>query len=114
MTGWFGGDRGDEGRSDPKRRTAREKGLGFAYLILVGGALLLALPLTGILERDEPDPDECVPGYAKCLDPAAADYDCETDGDREGDGGRSVSGPIVVTGGDPFELDPDGDGFACV
>ena len=109
---WWGGDRAQ--RPDGAREhSAREKGLGFAYLILISGLLLLALPLTGILRRDDPDPDECVPAYAKCLEPTAADYDCEGEGDPEGDGGRLVDGPIVVTGADRFELDPDDDGFGC-
>lgn len=71
--------------------------------------LLLALPVAGVISRDEPDPDECVPSYSKCLDPNASDYDCE----GEGDGPRYTTGPIVVTGEDPFDLDPDDDGYGC-
>jgi hypothetical protein len=99
----------EERRARLRERSGREKGLGFAYLILIMGALLLALPLSGVISRDEPDPSECAAGYSKCLDPAAEDYDCE----GEGDGPRRVSGPIVVTGSDRFDLDPDDDGFAC-
>jgi resuscitation-promoting factor RpfB len=71
--------------------------------------VLILIPLTGLVRRDEPDPHKCVPSYSKCLDPRARDYDCE----GEGDGPRYTTGPIVVTGDDPFRLDPDGDGFAC-
>jgi hypothetical protein len=71
--------------------------------------VLILIPLTGLVRHDEPDPDKCVPSYSKCLDPRARDYDCE----GEGDGPRYTTGPIVVTGDDPFRLDPDGDGFAC-
>jgi hypothetical protein len=100
----------EERRPDPGRRTAREKGVGFAYLIFITGGLILLLAVSGVIDRDEPEPGECAPGYSKCLDPRAADYDCE----GEGDGPRHISGPIVVEGADPFDLDPDGDGFACV
>jgi hypothetical protein len=101
----------DERRAElGKEATRRDKGLGFAYLIAVFGAMLLLLPLSGLIDRDEPDPADCVPSYSKCLDPGASDYDCE----GQGDGPRYTTGPIVVTGADPFELDPDDDGFACV
>jgi hypothetical protein len=93
-----------------RQATALEKGIGFASLILIVGALLLLLPLSGLIDRDEPGPGECVPSYSKCLDPEASDYDCE----GEGNGPRYTTGPIVVTGEDPFGLDPDNDGFACV
>lgn len=99
-------------RARLEERSPLDKGLALAYLIFIGGALLLALPASGIIDRDEPDPDECVPGYSKCLDPAAEDYDCTEEGEPEN--GRRVSGPIVVTGDDPFDLDPDGDGYGCV
>jgi hypothetical protein len=95
-----------ERREKPSRRT---RGLAFAYLIAITGAVLILIPLTGLVRHDEPDPDKCVPSYSKCLDPGARDYDCE----GEGDGPRYTTGPIVVTGDDPFRLDPDGDGFAC-
>jgi hypothetical protein len=80
-----------------------------AYVVLIVGAAILALPLSGVISYDEPGPDECVPGYSACLDPGASDYDC----DGEGDGPEYVTGPIRVTGDDPFDLDPDGDGYGC-
>ena len=53
----------------------------------------------------------CDPSYSDaCLDPDAVDYDCQG---GSGDGPEYVSGPIEVTGDDPFGLDRDGDGVAC-
>lgn len=71
--------------------------------------MLLLVALSGVVSHDEPDPSKCQPGYSKCLDPRARDYDCE----GEGDGPRYTTGPIVITGDDRFRLDPDGDGFGC-
>ena len=101
-------DEGPRGkhREQPSRHV---RGIAFAYLIAITGAVLILIPLTGLVRHHEPNPDECKPGYSKCLDPGARDYDCED----EGDGPRYTTGPIVVTGDDPFRLDPDGDGFAC-
>jgi hypothetical protein len=53
-------------------------------------------------------PRNCTPGYSPCLAPAS-DYDC-----RGGSGnGPKYTGPIRVTGSDPYDLDRDGDGRAC-
>jgi hypothetical protein len=50
----------------------------------------------------------CTPGYSPCLAPAS-DYDC-----RSGSGdGPKYTGPVRVTGSDPYDLDRDGDGKAC-
>jgi hypothetical protein len=50
----------------------------------------------------------CTPGYSPCLAPAS-DYDC-----RGGSGnGPKYTGPVRVTGSDPYDLDRDGDGKAC-
>jgi resuscitation-promoting factor RpfB len=50
----------------------------------------------------------CTPGYSPCL-PPASDYDC-----RGGSGnGPEYTGPVRVTGSDPYDLDRDGDGQAC-
>jgi micrococcal nuclease len=48
-------------------------------------------------------------GYDPCL-PPAGDYDCAGGG---GNGPKYATGPIKVTGPDPYELDSDGDGLAC-
>ena len=50
----------------------------------------------------------CTPGYSPCLAPAS-DYDC-----RGGSGnGPKYTGPVRVTGSDPYRLDRDGDGKGC-
>jgi hypothetical protein len=54
---------------------------------------------------------DCDPNYeGACLDPNAADYDCEG---GSGDG-PEYTGPVTVVGEDHFGLDRDGDGEACV
>jgi resuscitation-promoting factor RpfB len=50
----------------------------------------------------------CTPGYIPCL-PPASDYDCDG---GEGNGPK-YTGPVRVTGSDPYDLDRDGDGKAC-
>ncbi|MEH3052547.1 MAG: hypothetical protein PGN13_00870 [Patulibacter minatonensis] len=53
----------------------------------------------------------CDPSYSgACLEEGAGDYDCAG---GSGDGPNYVSGPITVTGSDPYDLDRDGDGVAC-
>jgi hypothetical protein len=53
-------------------------------------------------------PRNCTPGYSPCLAPAS-DYEC-----RDGSGnGPEYTGPVRVTGSDPYDLDRDGDGKAC-
>jgi hypothetical protein len=57
---------------------------------------------------DAGDGGNCTPGYSPCL-PPASDYDC-----RGGSGdGPEYSGPVRVTGSDPYDLDRDGDGVGC-
>ncbi len=52
--------------------------------------------------------DNCTPGYDPCL-PPASDYDC-----AGGSGnGPKYTGPVRVTGSDPYDLDSDGDGYGC-
>lgn len=50
----------------------------------------------------------CTPGYDPCLAPAS-------DHDRAGGSGDGpgYTGPVRVTGSDPYQLDSDGDGVAC-
>lgn len=52
----------------------------------------------------------CHPSYVgACLDPNASDYDC-----AGGSGnGPYYTGPVRVVGPDDFDLDRDGDGYAC-
>jgi hypothetical protein len=54
-------------------------------------------------------PNNCMEGYSGCLS-RASDYDCAGGG---GDGPKYATGPIEVTGSDPYGLDADGDGIAC-
>lgn len=51
----------------------------------------------------------CVSGYSPCIAPGP-DVDCAS---GSGNGPRYVSGPITVTGSDPYGLDADGDGYGC-
>jgi hypothetical protein len=52
----------------------------------------------------------CDPNYAgACLRPDASDYDCAG---GSGDG-PFYTGPVQVVGVDHYDLDRDGDGFAC-
>lgn len=54
---------------------------------------------------------KCHPSYkGACLKPNASDYDCAG---GSGNGPYYVSGPIRVVGSDPYDLDRDGDGYAC-
>jgi hypothetical protein len=59
----------------------------------------------------EPEDSGCDPNYeGACLDSTAYDYDCEG---GTGDGPEYV-GAVRVVGDDPYDLDRDGDGFACM
>jgi hypothetical protein len=50
----------------------------------------------------------CTPGYSPCL-PRASDYDC-----RGGSGnGPKYTGPVRVTGSDPYHLDRNRNGKGC-
>jgi hypothetical protein len=57
-----------------------------------------------------PSSRSCHPSYTgACLDPNASDYDC-----AGGSGnGPKYTGPVRVTGPDDYDLDRDGDGYAC-
>ena len=59
--------------------------------------------------QQEQAQDQCHPSYDPCLDPTASDYDCK---DGSGDG-PNYTGPVTVSGDDPYDLDRDGDGSAC-
>jgi hypothetical protein len=53
---------------------------------------------------------DCDPDYeGACLKPDSPDYDCEG---GSGDG-PDYTGPVQSVGSDPYDLDRDGDGFAC-
>jgi hypothetical protein len=50
----------------------------------------------------------CTLGYSPCL-PPASDYDCRGSSGN----GPKYTGPVRVTGSDPYRLDRDGDGKGC-
>jgi hypothetical protein len=54
-------------------------------------------------------PSNCDPSYSGCLDPNAADYDCEGGSGN----GPKYTGPVEVRGDDHYDLDADNDGFGC-
>jgi hypothetical protein len=69
-----------------------------------------ALASAGCATDTGGDGGNCDPSYkGACLDPDAADYDCEG---GSGDG-PDYTGPVSVVGEDHFDLDRDGDGSAC-
>jgi hypothetical protein len=87
------------------------------------GTVLSQTPVPGALRRpgalvrvtvakSKPKPpdgqDGCTPGYSPCL-PPASDYDCAG---GTGDGPK-YTGPVKVTGSDPYDLDGDSDGQGC-
>ena len=51
---------------------------------------------------------DCTPGYKPCI-PEGPDVDCRN---GQGDGPRYTA-RVEVTGEDVYDLDRDGDGFAC-
>lgn len=51
---------------------------------------------------------DCTPGYKPCI-PEGPDVDCRN---GQGDGPR-YTGRVEVSGKDVYDLDRDGDGFAC-
>lgn len=58
----------------------------------------------------EPEIADCHPSYeGACLDPSISDYDCAG---GSGDG-PAYTGPVRVVGPDDYDLDRDGDGYAC-
>ncbi len=60
--------------------------------------------------REAEQESSCHPSYeGACLDPDASDYDCSG---GSGDG-PMYTGPVQMVGSDDFDLDRDGDGYAC-
>ena len=53
---------------------------------------------------------DCNPNYEGACVPNASDVDCAG---GSGNGPEYVSGPVYVVGGDPYDLDRDGDGVGC-
>ena len=78
-------------------------------IALMAGVLAVAAAGCGETTSSSGEP-RCDPNYeGACLDPAAADYDCAG---GSGDG-PLYTGPVRVVGTDRFDLDADGDGYAC-
>jgi hypothetical protein len=62
------------------------------------------------VEPPPPSDSGCDPNYVgACVPAAASDVDCAG---GSGDGPDYV-GPVQVVGSDPYDLDADGDGYAC-
>lgn len=57
----------------------------------------------------QPAASGCDPNYSGCV-PVASDVDCAG---GSGNGPAYVSGPVEITGADPYDLDADGDGLGC-
>lgn len=53
---------------------------------------------------------ECHPSYEEVCVPIARDVDCAG---GSGNGPAYVRGPVRVVGPDVYDLDRDGDGWAC-
>ena len=91
----------------------------WAVEYLERGRRVVALPpVVPRFDPNEPSPTptqrgtggtNCTPGYSPCLLPAP-DYDCAG---GAGDGPKYVTGPVRVTGSDPYGLDSDLDGVGC-
>lgn len=103
----FNQDRDQPNRS--RRKTRPE-------LIVTGVLLLLALSTTtgcssdaGADPRTTTTAGDCTAGYSPCI-PPASDVDCAG---GSGNGPAYVSGPVRVTGSDPYGLDRDGNGVGC-
>lgn len=65
------------------------------------------------VRTSEPSPlarPDCTAGYSVCMLPNRGDYDCRG---GSGDGPNYVSGPVRVTGSDPYDLDRDNNGMGC-
>jgi hypothetical protein len=79
-------------------------------LLSVAGAALVCAPMAAF-GLPALVGENCHAGYTgACLKPDAVDYDCRG---GNGDGPDFVGAPVRVTGSDPYELDGNGDGWAC-
>ncbi|SBT52193.1 G5 domain-containing protein [Micromonospora auratinigra] len=66
-------------------------------------------PVTQVVAVGTKQESRCDPNYSGCV-PIASDVDCAG---GSGNGPAYVSGPIRVIGEDIYDLDRDGDGYAC-
>ena len=67
-------------------------------------------PAPPAFEEGPPPSGDCTPGYDPCIPSGGGDVDCAGNGSN---GPRYVSGPVHVTGSDPYGLDSDNDGIGC-
>jgi beta-lactam-binding protein with PASTA domain len=65
--------------------------------------------VTIVIAKPPAPVQSCTPGYSPCI-PPGPDVDC---GGGSGDGPRYVTGPVRVTGSDPYGLDSDNNGYGC-
>ncbi|MEV1332315.1 G5 domain-containing protein [Micromonospora costi] len=66
-------------------------------------------PVTQVVAVGTKPKSTCDPNYSGCV-PIASDVDCAG---GSGNGPAYVSGPVRVIGSDIYDLDRDGDGYAC-
>ncbi|MFC0508132.1 G5 domain-containing protein [Micromonospora costi] len=66
-------------------------------------------PVTQVVAVGTKPQSTCDPNYSGCV-PIASDVDCAG---GSGNGPAYVSGPVRVIGSDIYDLDRDGDGYAC-
>ncbi|UQX89170.1 hypothetical protein M6D93_03990 [Jatrophihabitans telluris] len=81
----------------------------FAGNAKYAGARSVKIKITVTKPAPSPAPQNCTPGYSPCI-PPGPDVDCAG---GSGNGPRYVTGPIYVTGSDPYGLDRDGNGVGC-
>jgi hypothetical protein len=98
---------------DGRRQSTRPRNTVLAQTPAPGANRQPGAVVRVILAQPKPpngdgDGDNCQ-GYSPCI-PPGPDVDCEG---GSGDGPRYVSGPVAVTGSDPYGLDGDGDGQGC-
>jgi hypothetical protein len=75
---------------------------------LVEPGTVVRVVVSKLKPEPPPPPQNCTPGYSPCL-PPASDYDCAG---GSGDGPK-YTGPVRVTGSDPYGLDADNDSYGC-
>jgi Flp pilus assembly pilin Flp len=93
--------------------------IGFGALLVIVAMLYLAASIDSLVRRtgqstpissprSGDDVVACDPGYTgACVPPHPPDLDCS---DLEA---RGIAVPVTIVGGDPHNLDPDGDGVGC-
>jgi resuscitation-promoting factor RpfB len=70
----------------------------------------MTFALLGAMMAPAVNAQDCDANYQGACVPIASDVDCAG---GSGDGPSYVRGPVYIVGGDPYDLDRDGDGVAC-